>query len=113
MPSLRERSADKAARCRPASASHQVLVHHDRHHRPGLAERGLVVRDRDPRDRRALLVRLTGPGKDLMEQVNERKHAWSMRVLSALAPEERAVVIDVLERYLAVIQRELEAEAKP
>lgn len=92
-----------------AEASHQVLPTMtgiiDR-----LAERGLVVRDRDPRDRRALLVRLTEAGAALMEQVNARKQAFSQRALQPLAPDERARVIDVLERYLAVVQRELDLQ---
>ncbi len=92
-----------------AAASHQVLPTMtgivDR-----LAERGLVVRERDPRDRRALLVRMTDAGESLMEQVTERKLALSSRVLSRLSPEERGVVIGVLERYLAVFQSGLDGQ---
>lgn len=78
-----------------------------------LAERGLVQRERDPRDRRALRVMLTQEGKQLMEKVSERKHARMVALLAALTPEERRTMIEMSRRYLSLVEESLRLEQAP
>ena len=106
-----ERSAEQGCSMTDlAESSHQVLPTMtgivDR-----LEERGLVVRERDPRDRRSLRVRLSEDGLGLMDRIAAQKRAWSVRVLKPLSPEERATAIGVLERYLNVVESELAQNA--
>lgn len=72
-----------------------------------LEERGLVARERDPRDRRALVVRMSEAGSSLLEEIAVKKRAWSVRVLQGLSAEERETALGVLERFLVVVEREL------
>lgn len=58
---------------------------------------GLVIRDRDPRDRRAHLVTLTEKGRDVLEKSTGMARRTNEEVLSPLSPEER----DQLHRLLS------------
>ncbi len=69
-----------------------------------LLDRGLVVRERDPNDRRTLRVGLTPAGKELLERVQQRKRAWMLQFLETLTPDERRLMIDMAQRYLAVLE---------
>jgi DNA-binding MarR family transcriptional regulator len=54
-----------------------------------LLERGLVERERHPEDRRAVVVRLTAEGHDLLGQVKETRRQAGRVLLAALSPEDR------------------------
>lgn len=69
-----------------------------------LYERGLVTRERDPNDRRSLLVSLTQAGRDLLEQVDRSKKAWMANLLSGLSPEERRALIVSTGHYLELVE---------
>jgi DNA-binding MarR family transcriptional regulator len=72
-----------------------------------LYERGLVTRERDPRDRRSLRVALTQSGRDLLEQVDNSKKAWMANLLKGLSPEERRALIESTGHYLRLVEEEL------
>lgn len=57
-----------------------------------LAERGLVDRAPDPDDGRQIIVRITEPGAAAVTATRRRRDAWLARRLSALDPDERAVL---------------------
>jgi len=65
-----------------------------------LAAAGLVSREPDPRDRRGVLVTLSGRGRDVVDaafaDLLEREHA----LLSRLGPEQRHVLADLLRTLL-------------
>lgn len=86
-----------------AEASHQVSATMtgiiDR-----LADRGLVARNPDPRDRRALRVVLTPAGHELLQQVAATKRELTLKILSELSGEERRAMIDSTRRYLEVME---------
>jgi len=69
-----------------------------------LEERGLVIREPDPGDRRLVLVRLTDAGAELLAANRRRRDAWLNRQLRELTPDERealrraAVVLEKLAR---------------
>jgi MarR family transcriptional regulator, organic hydroperoxide resistance regulator len=88
-----------------AEASHQVSATMtgiiDR-----LEERGLVARERDTRDRRALHVSLTLAGAQLMERVRLQKREQVADFMATLSSAERHALLDMAQRYLAFIEQE-------
>ena len=66
-----------------------------------LESRGLVERRPDPRDRRATLAELTGPGTDVLRAIRAARGTEAERFFGRLSPGDRA--------HLARILRELQA----
>ena len=66
-----------------------------------LAQRGLVERFPDPRDRRGVLVRLTTPGKKAVDGAFETLLASERALLGDLSPQERTHLAGVLRRLMA------------
>lgn len=73
-----------------------------------LVDRGLVLRERDPNDRRALRVRSTPEGDQLMEKVIKAKQAWMVRHLAVYQPEERRELIAIFSHFLDVLEKPLD-----
>jgi DNA-binding MarR family transcriptional regulator len=71
-----------------------------------LEEAGLVVRRLDPGDRRVARVEVSQRGRDLLERIRSRKDAYLAARLTALPPEQLAVLHDAT----AVLERLLEEE---
>jgi DNA-binding MarR family transcriptional regulator len=62
---------------------------------------GMLVREPDPTDRRQVLLRVSGPGKKLLNAERKRRDAWLAQRLIELEPRERAVLREaavILER---------------
>jgi DNA-binding MarR family transcriptional regulator len=72
-----------------------------------LERRGLVERAADPCDRRSHRVAVTEQGRALLAESRSRRNAYLGRALSALEPDELAV----LDRALQLLER-LVAEAR-
>ncbi|MDP9820265.1 MarR family winged helix-turn-helix transcriptional regulator [Nocardioides massiliensis] len=70
-----------------------------------LAERGLVERSPDPRDRRGVLVRLTPAGKDAVDGAFASLLAREQQLLTGITPAER----DALAATLRALMVPLEA----
>ena len=71
---------------------------------PGLIDRGYVVRDPHPSDRRRASLRLTDAGRKLYEEiriVGRQRQAW---LVEELTGEERAMLVGCLDRLLARIE---------
>ena len=68
-----------------------------------LVERGLVCRERDPHDRRALSVQIMDEGSQLLERVSAHKRVWVREFVKSLTPSERKQMIDFTQRYLAMM----------
>jgi DNA-binding MarR family transcriptional regulator len=68
-----------------------------------LEDRGLILRLPDPADRRRRVLRLTGAGQALLDQVRADVAAVEERMLSPLAAEEA----EVLRRYVVACRRAL------
>jgi DNA-binding MarR family transcriptional regulator len=58
----------------------------------GLQGQGLVVRERDQRDRRRQILTITASGKRLLRKVESMLDKAEPGVLAALSPEQRAAV---------------------
>lgn len=67
----------------------------------GLQERGLVLRERDQRDRRRQILTITASGKRLLRRVEGMLDKAEPGVLAALSPEQRAAVHQAALRVLA------------
>lgn len=71
----------------------------------GLAEAGLVTRDRSTTDRRNIVVSLTEEGQRVVDETRRRRTAWLAKKLADLAPEEREAM-----RTAAAIMRRIVEE---
>jgi DNA-binding MarR family transcriptional regulator len=63
-----------------------------------LERRGLVVRHRDPRHARRLLISLTPAGEELLARMEPQVRALEERMLGGLADGEREALRDYLNR---------------
>lgn len=73
-----------------------------------LEGRGLIERRPDPADRRRRVLRLTGPGKDLLDRIRGDVAAVERRMLTSLTPAEA----DQLRGYVVACRAAL-AEQPP
>lgn len=64
----------------------------------GLAGRGLVDRLRAPHDKRTYALHLTAAGRSLLTEMRARIEAQEAAMEAALAPGERASLLDMLQR---------------
>lgn len=62
----------------------------------GLERAGYVRRQADPTDRRATIVELTSAGRDVMAEVNRRRHAGMEELLARLTPADRDELVRLL-----------------
>jgi len=63
-----------------------------------LEEQGLVKRMPHPDDRRAFAVTLTEKARELLPALEEQSRAMEDEVTAALTPDERAMLLDALQR---------------
>ena len=66
-----------------------------------LEEQGLVERKPHPEDRRAFAVTLTGKARALLPALEQQSHAMEDDVTAALTADERAALLDMLQRVSA------------
>jgi MarR family transcriptional regulator for hemolysin len=76
-------------------------------HLDGLEEEGLVVRRRDPHDRRAVSVELTEAGRAKHAEMLRAVQAFNRRLLAGLSAEE----IDALRTLLGRLEENVRAAA--
>lgn len=63
-----------------------------------LEERGLVTRQRNPQDRRSMLVTLTEAGRELRHQAENSVRDAQEKILAPLSAEERDTLCHLLQR---------------
>lgn len=73
-----------------------------------LVDRGLVQRERNPRDRRVLWVVLTPDGQVLLKRVMAFRRVWLERFVLSLSEEDRASLMRSAQQYLTVIRETFE-----
>ena len=66
-----------------------------------LEEQGLVQRKPHPDDRRAFAVTLTDKARELLPALDEQSNAMEGEVTSVLTADERAALLDMLQRVSA------------
>jgi DNA-binding MarR family transcriptional regulator len=65
-----------------------------------LAERGLIDRQPDPRDRRSKVLRATPRALQLLERVEPRVQRAQERILAPLAPADRRIFMRLLAKLI-------------
>ncbi len=63
-----------------------------------LQSRGLIDRRRSEHDGRAQHIRLTAPGRKLVQRYAAQLHDGEQAALSALSPAERAMLVELLHK---------------
>ena len=71
-----------------------------------LADRGLVARLPDPRDRRGVLVRLTGSGRDRVDAALSDLLAREQGLLSGLGRQERKQLVVLLRQLSGALEHD-------
>jgi DNA-binding MarR family transcriptional regulator len=66
-----------------------------------LVERGLVLRQDDPTDRRSVILSLTDEGRRSLTAIRRRRDAWMASRVALLTPEEQ----DVLARATVILTK--------
>ena len=66
-----------------------------------LEKSGLVAREPHPQDRRGIIVRLTGSGRDLIDAAVTAHVDNEHRILAGLSPADRDALAQLLEKLLA------------
>ncbi len=77
-----------------------------------LAERGLICLEPSASDRRERIVALTEKGREFSRRHIGRMEALEERIWRGFAPEERRLVVALLERYCHQLRQGLEAEGE-
>ena len=63
-----------------------------------LEGRGLIHRCQDPQDRRRSILELSGPGRELIEEVYPQNEALLLRELACYSEEEGEVLLSLLKK---------------
>jgi DNA-binding MarR family transcriptional regulator len=69
-----------------------------------LEEKGLVERQRDPKDRRSVVVILTKKGESLLSQIKAERNRTLQEILKGLSPEEVASLNSILEKLIQALE---------
>ncbi|MCC6568405.1 MAG: MarR family transcriptional regulator [Anaerolineales bacterium] len=77
-----------------------------------LVQNGFVLREEDPKDRRAKLLNLTDKGRDLVQRGTQERYRWVDALGEKLSAEERAKVSEALNIMTEAV-KELEAVQSP
>ena len=67
----------------------------------GLVERGLVLRQDDPLDRRSVILSLSAEGRRSIAAIRRKRDAWMASRVARLTPEEQ----DVLARATVILAK--------
>ena len=81
-------------------------------HVSALESRGLVDKSADPRDGRAWVVRLTGAGERLVEDIIDARGRWLSELLHDWTPEQAEDFDAHLGRLVAALDTELAARTR-
>ncbi len=76
-----------------------------------MKEDGLLLRERDPADRRVVVVRLAAAGRRLFERMDTRLQEKLAHLLTLLEGEERAEFVRLVEKLLAGLETRLASGA--
>ncbi len=78
-----------------------------------LADRGLVLRSRDGDDQRVMWIEVTGKGRSLLYQIDERVQAAVDRFTAGFSESRTEAAISILMFYAGVSLKRAPAEAAP
>lgn len=76
----------------------------------GLEQAGFILRERDPADRRSVIVKLTDDGVDVLARAVDAQAAIERDLVGALSPTEQHRLNDLLRTIVLAIEDGREAE---
>jgi DNA-binding MarR family transcriptional regulator len=103
-PSWRMSDLAEALRIDPSTATRAVQR---------LVTAGLAVRTPNEDDGRVVMVEITDAGRSRHADVNARRGLLMTHMLSAFTPEERPVLADMLDRFVAAVDQFVENLQRP
>ena len=103
-PSWRMSDLAEALRIDPSTATRAVQR---------LVAAGLAVRTPNEDDGRVVMVEITEAGRSRHADVNARRGVVMTHMLSAFTPEERPVLAEMLERFVATVDQFVEGLPRP
>jgi len=71
-----------------------------------LEEAGLLERQPDPQDRRAIRLFLTSQGQALHQRAQDFRRRKVRRLLAGLTPQKQTTLLDLLEKALSAAEKE-------
>jgi DNA-binding MarR family transcriptional regulator len=71
-----------------------------------LVSAGLIERNTDPADRRAVVISLTGPGREVVEAVTRARRDNVARLLKTLPPARREQLVDLLGEFAGLAEKD-------
>jgi DNA-binding MarR family transcriptional regulator len=103
-PSWRMSDLAEALRIDPSTATRAVQR---------LVSAGLAVRTPNDDDGRVVMVEITVAGRSRHAEVNARRGLLMTHMLSAFTPEERPVLADMLDRFVAAVDEFVQNLQRP
>jgi DNA-binding MarR family transcriptional regulator len=103
-PSWRMSDLAEALRIDPSTATRAVQR---------LVSAGLAVRTPNEDDGRVVMVEITDAGRSRHADVNARRGLLMTHMLSAFTPEERPVLADMLDRFVAAVDEFVQNLQRP
>jgi len=103
-PSWRMSDLAEALRIDPSTATRAVQR---------LVTAGLAVRTPNDDDGRGVMVEITDAGRSRHADANARRGLLMTHMLSAFTPEERPVLADMLDRFVAAVDQFVENLQRP
>ncbi|HEY4607605.1 MAG TPA: MarR family transcriptional regulator [Ilumatobacteraceae bacterium] len=103
-PSWRMSDLAEALRIDPSTATRAVQR---------LVTAGLAVRTPNEDDGRVVMVEITDAGRSRHADVNARRGLLMTHMLSAFTPEERPILADMLDRFVAAVDQFVENLQRP
>jgi DNA-binding MarR family transcriptional regulator len=77
-----------------------------------LVEEGLISRELVPKDRRAMIVRLTDRGRAMFARMAAEHESWLQRLFADVRRRELARLTDALEELKTSVQANSSADSK-
>lgn len=71
-----------------------------------LEKAGLLKRQPDPRDGRAVQIFLTAQGEKLYRKVQDFRRRKARRLIAGLTPQEQKTLLDLLEKAISTAEKE-------
>ena len=72
-----------------------------------LVNAGLIDRSTDPSDRRAVVISLTEPGRDVVKAVTRARREKVARLLQSVPPPRRRQLVDLLGEFAQLAEQDL------